>query len=275
MAVNEFFGCGVDLFRAQWWSFKYRPMAKLELSLPLLLPDNPSSQDVCVAQLQGALASKAGIIAAHITEVEGRSLLCLRYNPTVVSLSEVERLAKITGADVAARYEHGIFPLTQRLSEDAFIAIQDRVIRVPGVVSASVNTSARLLRVEWDRSLLDRAGLETALASLRVTTAPRWGLREVMPRWRRTQEAVLSLGAGAALMGGVFIDYFLEAPKVWVFTLYLGSYLLGSFELLRSAFQNIKAGRFSLDIDFLMLLAALGAVLLGAWAEGALLLFLF
>src|SRR5262245_57000630 len=43
--------------------------------------------------------------------------------------------------------------------------------------------------------------------------------------------------------------------------------------LLREAIDNLKLGRF--EIDTLMLVAATGAAALGAWAEGALLLFLF
>lgn len=51
------------------------------------------------------------------------------------------------------------------------------------------------------------------------------------------------------------------------------AYAFGGYDLLRSAVRNTMRGK--LDIHILMLLAAIGAALLGEYLEGALLLFLF
>jgi Cd2+/Zn2+-exporting ATPase len=56
-------------------------------------------------------------------------------------------------------------------------------------------------------------------------------------------------------------------------TLYIGAYVFGGIFTLREAAGSIRAGRF--EIDFLMLVAAAGAAVLGEWLEGAFLLFLF
>lgn len=53
----------------------------------------------------------------------------------------------------------------------------------------------------------------------------------------------------------------------------MGTYAAGGFYTLRDAWQSLKSCRF--DIDTLMIVAAAGAATLGAWEEGALLLFLF
>ena len=55
--------------------------------------------------------------------------------------------------------------------------------------------------------------------------------------------------------------------------LLLGAYAAGGVYTLRDAWQSLRSGRF--DIDILMIVAAAGAAALGAWEEGALLLFLF
>ena len=54
---------------------------------------------------------------------------------------------------------------------------------------------------------------------------------------------------------------------------YVAAYLFGGFFIVQEAIQRTLIGRF--EIDFLMIVAAIGAALLGAWVEGALLLFLF
>ena len=55
--------------------------------------------------------------------------------------------------------------------------------------------------------------------------------------------------------------------------LFVTAYLLGSWFTWKEVVVALRARRF--EIDFLMLLAAAGAAVLGDWVEGALLLFLF
>lgn len=76
--------------------------------------------------------------------------------------------------------------------------------------------------------------------------------------------ALVGAGALAAKLG--LID---RLPLV----LYVSAYVFGGWFTTKEAVTNIRQQRF--EIDSLMLLAAAGAASIGAWAEGALLLFLF
>ncbi len=78
---------------------------------------------------------------------------------------------------------------------------------------------------------------------------------------------------GIALALGFGLSFLSAIPLLLVLGLYLIAYLFGGFFTLFDAWDSLKKGKF--DIDFLMLLAAVGAGILGEWAEGALLLFLF
>lgn len=80
--------------------------------------------------------------------------------------------------------------------------------------------------------------------------------------WRML--AVQAAICGAALVAG------------WVFDqplLFAISLIAGGWDAAKDAWENIREGR--LDVHFLMLAVAAGAVAIGAWEEGALLLFLF
>lgn len=66
---------------------------------------------------------------------------------------------------------------------------------------------------------------------------------------------------------------FVNVPGWISLVLYVAAYLFGGWYLTQEAVSSIAKGRF--EIDFLMLVAAIGAAVLGQWAEGALLLFLF
>ena len=86
-------------------------------------------------------------------------------------------------------------------------------------------------------------------------------------------ELIFALLCGALLAIGFALEK-LANPPGWIpLACYVAAYLFGGFFTLREAIDNLRHKRF--EIDTLMLVAAVGAAALGAWAEGALLLFLF
>jgi Zn2+/Cd2+-exporting ATPase len=87
-------------------------------------------------------------------------------------------------------------------------------------------------------------------------------------------ELIFALLSGATLAIGFAVDKFASGTPEWLPTaFYLAAYFFGGFYTLREAFENLRQRKFA--IDSLMLVAAAGAAMLGAFAEGALLLFLF
>jgi Cd2+/Zn2+-exporting ATPase len=79
--------------------------------------------------------------------------------------------------------------------------------------------------------------------------------------------------SGLFLLAGWILDITGAAPQ-WLFlTLYGAAYLAGGYEVLIGSLKAIL--RFRFDIDFLMLVAGIGAASIGLYAEGALLFFLF
>ncbi len=79
--------------------------------------------------------------------------------------------------------------------------------------------------------------------------------------------------AGLALATGFFGERFLALPHSIALPLYLLACVAAGYDVARSALPAVWRGKF--DIDLLMIAAAAGAALLGQWAEGAFLLFLF
>jgi Cd2+/Zn2+-exporting ATPase len=79
-------------------------------------------------------------------------------------------------------------------------------------------------------------------------------------------------GCGLATVAGVLLE---RTPQLLVaaHAAYAAAYLLGGWDVTRSTLKRLL--RLRLDIHFLMLAVALGAALIGAWWEGAVLLFLF
>lgn len=92
----------------------------------------------------------------------------------------------------------------------------------------------------------------------------------------RNTEFAWSMISGGALAAGWIAESLVlpQARSVWI-ALYLLAYVFGALDLLHHQIERIQRKALQFDIDILMLVAAIGAAILGAWREGALLLFLF
>lgn len=247
-------------------------MRTVRIDLPILLPDIPDARDACVERLQSLLNQRRGVAQTPVVDDGAAARLCVHYNPAVLTLHNVEELAKAAGAEVAERYGHRVWPLRAVTSEDVGGRIEETVRQIPGVVAAAANLPAQAVRVEFERGRFRPDAVDDALRTLGFAAA---AAPEGRASWySRHRELVWSLAAGAFLAAGVAANRVGAAPSL-VTAIYVGSYIFGAFDLVNHALGTIRRGRLAFDIDLLMLLAALGAALLGARAEGAFLLFLF
>ncbi len=86
-------------------------------------------------------------------------------------------------------------------------------------------------------------------------------------------ELYFAILSGIFVTTGFLLDTFTEIGANIPWYLYLAAYFFGGFYTVKEAVEKISQGEF--EIDFLMIVAAIGAAFLDKWAEGALLLFLF
>ena len=103
-----------------------------------------------------------------------------------------------------------------------------------------------------------------------------WPEAEDLERESREEWQTLALQAtlcGVALVAGWVAERYLHAPEWLVHSIFGLSLLSGGWDAAGDAWEKIREKQ--LDIHFLMLAVAIGAVSIGAWEEGALLLFLF
>lgn len=89
----------------------------------------------------------------------------------------------------------------------------------------------------------------------------------------KNTELIFAILCGVSLGIGFGLSYVKSFPEWVSLAFYIVAYFFGGFFTAKEAVETIMKGGF--EIDFLMLVAAIGAGILGEWAEGALLLFLF
>ena len=95
--------------------------------------------------------------------------------------------------------------------------------------------------------------------------------RQSAEEWK--EMAVQAAICGVALMSGLLAEKVFSSPAWLVQSLFGVALVSGGWDAAKDAWENLKEKR--LDVHFLMLSVAAGTVAIGAWEEGALLLFLF
>ncbi|MDP2318987.1 MAG: heavy metal translocating P-type ATPase [Acidobacteriota bacterium] len=259
---------------------------KLRLQLDLLLPDAPGAADACVGRLTQLLAAEDGISGVHVlTRPKAVApMLCLHFDPGVLSVGRLRNRAIAAGAQLGERYGHVTVPIHLVGAEDAGGRVEDALRNLSGVLDAAVNLAAQQARIEFDRTATTAEAVIASVARLGYGAPPVAALSARTDGtgdaptgawYSRNQELAWSLCAGLLLVAGVVGERWFGLPSAVAIALYLGAYAFGGFDLVRHALGSITKGGFRFDIDLLMLVAAVGAAALGEWAEGAFLLFLF
>lgn len=259
----------------------------LQLDIPLLLPDVADASDACVGRLIADLNGRPGVEQAHVVpaRTDAPAQLCIHYDPDTLPLPRIREIVQGAGAAITERFGHVLWPVEGIVHQRRARTVGDRLRALPGVMEAEANASG-LVRVEFDRAAMSEQAIREALTGMGVTQ--RLAAAAAKPPARGHEdhdhahggilgantELIFAQVCGALLLAGFVIEKLVSAAPDWLPTAcYVAAYGFGGFFTLREAIDNLKLRKF--EIDTLMLVAAAGAAALGAFAEGALLLFLF
>ncbi len=255
----------------------------LQLDIPLLLPDIEESCNDCMTRLEDSLRVHRGILHVHVKRELEPAQLCLHYDPNLVTLTAVRRLAQQAGSDISQRFRHETIQITGMDVADAAAPLAQSLLELPGMLHANVNYAAGLAFVAYDSLALKRDVIKAAIRQFGYTPvslpAPTLGPAisarpvSLVAKFWAHRSYILTLLAGLFLAFGWLGETFLLLPAGITLAFYLLAYLAGAYDIATHAIPGLFRGQF--DTDILMLAAAAGAAVLGAWAEGAFLLFLF
>ena len=291
-------------------------MKKLQLKIPVILPQVPNEKDTCVERLIKELQAKEGIEKVHVADIkeDATPQLCFHYDPDIISIDRIQSLAEQTGAEITEKYGHLLIKVKGIRHTRQARSIEKSLLAINGVLEASVSASG-MVRLEFDKKQtnFDEISKQIEKEDLQVlrsssnendyseaskkkqerskkedtkeqTSTNGHEHKEGEPHeegeehahggvFGKNTELIFSIICGALLGIGFGLSYVESIPDWVSLTLYIGAYFFGGFFTAKEAVQTVAKGGF--EIDFLMLVAAIGAAILGEWAEGALLLFLF
>lgn len=223
-----------------------------------------------------SLAGHSGVVG--VSPLPGRTAFQIDYDPSQLSEEELRKIAE----------EHVPAPALQKRTlrldgaacEACAIRLEKRVEKIPGVRRATATYLGKILCLTFDETLADeQAVLEKVKAvgaNVRPYESPK--LDEAATFWQKVRAGELNEEISCAL-GFVFLiasliaDHTVGKAAAVTYVLYAGAYFFCGQQGVRSAIASLREK--VLDVDVLMVLAAIGAGIVGQPFEGALLLFLF
>jgi len=242
------------------------------------------------------------------------SQLCVHYDPDTLSLARINEVVVRAGAMLTEAFGHLAWDVDGIGHQRRARSVAEQLLQVKGVLEAEAS-AAGTVRIEFDRNAVTEDALRSFLGQLGIhqrqkqshkTPPPAQDHSDAKPGsghahkagekhdhgdghdhgdaegghehahggiFGANSELIFALLCGALLGIGFAIEKLVATPAWVPIAFYIGAYAFGGWFTLREAIDNLRLRRF--EIDTLMLVAAAGAGALGAWAEGALLLFLF
>lgn len=241
----------------------------------------------CLDLLAEKARKESGMEAARVDH--GRGEVEFAFNPAKVSEAAVREAAVRLGPAMQASLRRSVVHLTGRVTEKSGARTARELEAHVGVRRAIASYVGGTVSITFDPGQVDEGSLledavaqglpveseDEMIAEKDRESALRHG--STMERLRywlsgdRFERILVGLALFTMILGAV-VEH--NAGMSWLAVLlYLASYLSGGSFGTISAYESLRHG--DVDIDLLMILAALGAAAVGAPFEGAMLLFLF
>lgn len=229
---------------------------------------------LCVAAAEQGSAAQNGISTFALDPL--RSTLVYTYDPKQITDAQVEKLAREATGKFQDRWQTCTLQLDReggRLCESCSLHLERRVQAMPGVRRATASYLGGALTVTFDQTQLSDSGLLAALRRLGARVRP---LTATTPDGLPTSTVTIEFRLAGITLLGLLAGWAAgnwAGPQALMIAAYTTAYVAGGYFGLRASLQALRRG--VVEIDFLMVLAACGAAVVGQPFEGGLLLFLF
>lgn len=236
---------------------------------------NQEKKDILGEEIH-ELAEHEGILGVSADPAHGR--LEIDYDPERLSENDLRAVAEEDASRVAAALRKLSFRLESSGCEAGALKLEKKVGKIHGVRRATATYLGKVLCLTFDSTVAAESDVVAGLSETGANISPlEMGKTKEQPLSAKLRSGELneeiSCGLGLLFLVAAFVVEKISGTGALTHGLYLGAYLFAGQQGVKSAIASLREK--VLDVDVLMVLAAIGAALVGAPFEGALLLFLF
>ncbi len=235
----------------------------------------------CCRILRSEIDTAPGIESVQLDPEEAR--LVVRYDERVVSEEQLAALTErlrpalelnLAGCPVLHREDKRRWCRScVEVAEEECSSFDVRAGAVHGLIS--ITPERQSIGGETTAEATNELSLDLAVPKTEAPETEGFGAR-LRGLWRRATElpweVVLTAATFVLMFTALAVEHFADAPTLTTL-LYVAAYITGGIFGVRGGIESLK--ELTIDVDLLMVLAALGAAIVGAPFEGVLLLFLF
>ncbi|NPV93159.1 MAG: cadmium-translocating P-type ATPase [Firmicutes bacterium] len=234
----------------------------------------------CAAKLEKAVRRVPGVVNASAAFITGR--LNLEYDPALTGLDPVlERVQSLgysakeeaAGAKAPEKTRSSTIRIGGMDCMDCAAKLEKRVRMVPGVKDVRINFGAARMEVTHSGPVSEIVGAIRELGyagqsedSPRPAAAP-------APLWSFNRYTLPTVVSGAVILLAAILEYLGVTDSI-THLIFAAAIVLGGFLPARNGLSMLINAR-ELDMNALMTVAAVGAVAIGQYEEGAVVVFLF
>ena len=197
-----------------------------------------------------------GVVGVHLSEDDSVEI---DFNPKQLSDAEVEEYIRHLSPH---KFQKCLFRLNGRACEACALKLERKVERLEGVRHASATFLGGVMSVTFDGGVLSD---EQLLEGVKAQGAPVTPWSDTVSVSDKVEMAFTVITLLCMLLAWLW-----PVTRIPALTL---AYITGGTFGVQAAWQSLREG--TVDVDLLMILAALGAAYVDAPMEGAVLLFLF
>jgi Cd2+/Zn2+-exporting ATPase len=264
-------------------------MPQAVLEIPIRCPDGPEKCIECAECVRRRLLGRPGIRDVSVKPDGDVAHITLHYDSQQLTMNDLEREVRRHGGCFSPEWGHAVLAIDGMVSPQSQQIIESVLNRIPGVM-ATASYASGLVRLEFDKKRcavpqvverLEKLGYRARPgapasgeeAPGRTPARPRVPtITRVLSWLARNPELAMPL-IGACFLVAAYVVYRSEGSYG------LRTILLTASFLCSARFTGVETIRalwhFKIDIEVLMFVAAGGAIALGHYEEGALLLVLF
>lgn len=164
---------------------------------------------------------------------------------------------------------------------DCAVSLEKAIAALPNVTSAKLNFIAGTLVVAPQAGHVVVTDVERVARDMGHRATAQGDTRSVHSRseafsreWVRRNQRTLVTGIGGALLLGAVLSSLLGTLEGLTITLFVASTVVNGYYAARAGWTSVRYTR-SVDMNVLMTIAAVGALIIGEYEEGAMVIFLF
>ncbi len=241
----------------------------------------------CLELLDDAVAGKEGIV--HVELDTQAEQVRFDFDADLIEETDINRIALEMEPTLQQRWSNCTMRLGKRggrACESCALSLERQVQGIPGVRRATASYAGGVMSIQYDDALVSPAELSQSVSAwgidvtpsaaelpLEAPPIPQTGLRHAWDWSTENLQAVFTAITFVTMMAALIVENTAAAPPYLATILYTIAYFTGGVFGLKAGIESLQAR--TIDVDLLMILAAVGAALVGQPFEGAMLLFLF